>query len=143
MLLAGFWTSCSGIPDSPSYNILVFLPAEIKSHFNGFKPLLEALVARGHNLTLVSPFTLGSTNKGGPPLSYTHVPVEITAKGSGVRFWYFFYSVFGWCQKKLNVRAWNIHTYNIQNDYTNGWTKKNGMSLDEHQTFYSLYCNID
>lgn len=73
---------CCGLPNNTRpYNILVFLPTETKSHFIGFKPLLETLVTRGHNVTLVSPFALGS---GGALLpKYTHVKVEITENVAG------------------------------------------------------------
>lgn len=53
------------------YNILAFLPTEVRSHFMGFKPLLRALVAKGHNLTLVSPYPIGDTQP-----SHTHIVVE-------------------------------------------------------------------
>jgi glucuronosyltransferase len=55
---------------------LAFLPTEAKSHFFGFKPLLEALVNRGHNVTLVSPFSLDRAK-----LPYRYVKVEKTLKG--------------------------------------------------------------
>ncbi|XP_015369013.1 PREDICTED: UDP-glucuronosyltransferase 2C1-like isoform X2 [Diuraphis noxia] len=76
---------CCGLPNiTRPYNILVFLPTETKSHFIGFKPLLETLVTRGHNVTLVSPFGLGS---GGTPLpKYTHVKVEITENVAAMDF---------------------------------------------------------
>ncbi|CAH1738734.1 unnamed protein product [Aphis gossypii] len=70
---------CHGLPNNTRpYNILVFLPTETKSHFIGFKPLLETLVTRGHNVTLVSPFALSS-----PSSHYTHVKVEITENVAG------------------------------------------------------------
>ncbi|XP_050423757.1 UDP-glycosyltransferase UGT5-like [Adelges cooleyi] len=59
-----------GLSAKPS-NILVFLPTESKSHFNGFKPLLQTLVSRGHNLTLVSPLPLDKAE-----YPYRHVQVE-------------------------------------------------------------------
>lgn len=65
----------SSLPEKPS-NILAFLPTEGKSHFFGFKPLLETLVARGHKLTLVSPFPLD-----GAKFPYRHVKVEQTLGG--------------------------------------------------------------
>lgn len=37
----------------------------------GFKPLLKALVAKGHNLTLVSPYSIDETT-----LPYNFVKVE-------------------------------------------------------------------
>ncbi|XP_025408855.1 UDP-glucuronosyltransferase 2B30-like isoform X2 [Sipha flava] len=84
LLLIGF--GCSGLPNGKSSNILAFLPTETRSHFNGFKPLLETLVARGHNLTLVSPFPLSPVTDDGSPLLYTHVQVEFHNKVSGVDF---------------------------------------------------------
>lgn len=63
------------VPSKPS-NILAFLPTEGKSHFFGFKPLLETLVNRGHNVTLVSPFSLDRAK-----LPYRFVEVEKTLKG--------------------------------------------------------------
>ncbi|XP_050524846.1 UDP-glycosyltransferase UGT5-like [Daktulosphaira vitifoliae] len=41
-------------------NILAFLPSETQSHFFGFTPLLKELVKKGHNLTLVSPYSLNN-----------------------------------------------------------------------------------
>lgn len=76
---------CYGLPNNTRpYNILAFLPTETKSHFIGFQPLLETLVTRGHNLTLVSPFALGSS--GIPSLNYTHVKVEINQKVTDIDF---------------------------------------------------------
>ncbi|XP_022179701.1 UDP-glucuronosyltransferase 2C1-like [Myzus persicae] len=54
-------------------SILAFLPTEGKSHFMGFKPLLETLVSRGHNVTLVAPFGLDGAKR-----PYRHVKVEQT-----------------------------------------------------------------
>jgi len=58
-------------------SILAFLPTESKSHFMGFKSLLETLVSRGHNVTLVAPFALD-----GAKLPYRHVKVEKTLAGN-------------------------------------------------------------
>ncbi|XP_025419747.1 UDP-glucuronosyltransferase 2B7-like [Sipha flava] len=77
---------CSGLPNVRPSNILVFLPTPVKSHFGSFKPLLEALVTRGHNLTLVSPFALSPTADDGSPLLYTHVRVNHNKKVSGPNF---------------------------------------------------------
>lgn len=85
LLLIGFDCCCYGLPDAQPSNILVFLPTETKSHFNGFKPLLEALVVRGHNLTLVSPFPIGPVAKNGSTLSYTYVKVELGLRGPSGR----------------------------------------------------------
>ncbi|XP_025193262.1 UDP-glucuronosyltransferase 2C1-like isoform X2 [Melanaphis sacchari] len=74
--------SCCGLPNNTRpYNILAFLPAETKSHFMGFQPLLETLVTRGHNLTLVSPFSLSSSLP-----HYTHIKVEVTENVAGMNF---------------------------------------------------------
>lgn len=81
-LLLAVCSCCCGLPNNTrSYNILVFLPTETKSHFIGFRPLLETLVTRGHNVTLVSPFALGSD--GTPLPHYTHVKVDITENVAG------------------------------------------------------------
>ncbi|VVC36156.1 UDP-glucuronosyl/UDP-glucosyltransferase [Cinara cedri] len=87
-LTALLWTgcfcycSCYELPDASPSKILAFLPTETKSHFNGFKPLLGRLVARGHNLTLVSPYPLDSVANGW----YTHVPVDINEIARGIDF---------------------------------------------------------
>ncbi|XP_060850466.1 UDP-glycosyltransferase UGT5-like isoform X2 [Rhopalosiphum padi] len=73
---------CCGLPNNTRpYNILVFLPTETKSHFIGFKPLLETLVTRGHNLTLVSPFALSSSLP-----HYTHIKVEVNENVADMNF---------------------------------------------------------
>lgn len=58
-------------------SILAFLPTEGKSHFMGFKPLLETLISRGHNITLVAPFALDGAKR-----PYRHVKVEQTLGGN-------------------------------------------------------------
>jgi len=58
-------------------SILAFLPTEGKSHFMGFKPLLETLVSRRHNVTLVAPFELDGAKR-----PYRHVKVEKTLGGN-------------------------------------------------------------
>lgn len=58
-------------------SILAFLPTEGKSHFMGFKPLLETLVSRGHNVTLVAPFALDGAKR-----PYRHIKVESTIGGN-------------------------------------------------------------
>jgi len=60
-------------PPVKQLSILAFLPTEGKSHFMGFKPLLETLVSRGHNVTLVAPFALDGAKR-----PYRHVKVEKT-----------------------------------------------------------------
>lgn len=55
---------------SPS-NILVFLPTKARSHYGAFEPLLKELAVRGHNVTVLSPFSMKN-----PPPSYHHVQVE-------------------------------------------------------------------
>lgn len=67
------------LPNEQPRNILAFLPTETRSHFNGFKSLLEALVARGHNLTLVSPYSLGPNTS----IPYRHVRVEVRNPAEG------------------------------------------------------------
>ena len=46
-----------------SENILVLLPVASKSHKNVFEPLISALAARNHTLTVVSPVTPSKTRK--------------------------------------------------------------------------------
>lgn len=76
LFLAGCCYLGNGLPNAHPSNILAFLPTETKSHFNGFKPLLEELVIRGHNLTLVSPYPLSSTAVDGSQLIYKYIQVE-------------------------------------------------------------------
>lgn len=90
------------VPVKPS-NILAFLPTEGKSHFFGFKPLLETLVNRGHNVTLVSPFSLDRTK-----LPYRFVEVEKTLKGT----YLFNFTMFCICDK---------HNCNKIKSYRQGW----------------------
>jgi len=70
------------LPEKP-LSILAFLPTEGKSHFIGFKPLLETLVSRGHNVTLVAPFALDSAKR-----PYRHVKVEKTLGGNFEKYLY-------------------------------------------------------
>ncbi|KAG0730426.1 UDP-glucuronosyltransferase 2B28 [Chionoecetes opilio] len=46
-------------PPERSYKILVLIPVTFKSHTIVFKPLLEALAARGHNIDILSSLPLG------------------------------------------------------------------------------------
>ncbi|VVC36155.1 UDP-glucuronosyl/UDP-glucosyltransferase [Cinara cedri] len=88
LLLAVLFLACSycyELPDAKPSKILAFLPTETRSHFNGFKQLLQALVARGHDLTLVSPYPLDSTGEDGSILSYKHVRVETINNPTGVK----------------------------------------------------------
>jgi len=66
-------------------SILAFLPTEGKSHFMGFKPLLETLVSKGHNVTLVAPFALDGAKR-----PYRHVKVEQTLGGNFEKYLYLF-----------------------------------------------------
>lgn len=54
-----------------SSNILAFLPTKARSHYGAFEPLLKELAVRGHNMTVLSPFTLKN-----PPPTYHHILVE-------------------------------------------------------------------
>lgn len=54
-----------------SSNILAFLPTKARSHYGAFEPLLRELAVRGHNVTVLSPFSMKN-----PPLSYHHIQVE-------------------------------------------------------------------
>lgn len=56
-----------------SSNILAFLPTKARSHYGAFEPLLKELAVRGHNMTVLSPFTMKN-----PPPSYNHILVEDT-----------------------------------------------------------------
>jgi len=51
-----------------SSNILVFVPSPWKSHITSFQPLFLELANRGHNVTVVSKFTVKD-----PPLTYTQL----------------------------------------------------------------------
>jgi len=59
------------VHNSLSSNILAFLPSKAPSHYRAFEPLLKELAVRGHNVTVLSPFTMKN-----PPLSYHHIKVE-------------------------------------------------------------------
>lgn len=54
-----------------SSDILAFLPSKARSHYGAFEPLLKELAQRGHNVTVLSPFSMKN-----PPPSYHHIPVE-------------------------------------------------------------------
>lgn len=51
-----------------SSNILVFVPSPWKSHVIAFQPLFLELANRGHNVTVISKFTVKD-----PPPTYTHL----------------------------------------------------------------------
>lgn len=52
-------------------NILAFLPTFARSHYGGFQPLLKELAVRGHNVTVLSHFSLKN-----PPPNYHHIDVS-------------------------------------------------------------------
>lgn len=54
-------------------NILVFMPAPLKSHFTGFQPMFEELANRGHNVTVVSAFPLAKNHR---IVNYTDIDVS-------------------------------------------------------------------
>lgn len=54
-----------------SSKILAFLPTKARSHYGAFEPLLKELAIRGHNVTVLSPFSMKN-----PPPSYHHIQVE-------------------------------------------------------------------
>nr|QPA18369.1 UDP-gluconosyltransferase [Trialeurodes vaporariorum] len=56
LLLVTLIVLCISIGCS-SYNILVFLPIPVWSHYVQVEPILTALAERGHNLTVYSPWT--------------------------------------------------------------------------------------
>lgn len=58
-------------PVIESSNILVFVPSPWKSHLVSFQPLFLELAHRGHNVTVVSKFTVKD-----PPHNYTQVIVK-------------------------------------------------------------------
>lgn len=53
-------------------NILAVMPLPARSHFKSFQPLLEELVTRGHNLTLISGHKLAGNLQG----KYRHIDVK-------------------------------------------------------------------
>lgn len=55
-----------------SANILAFLPTLAKSHYMAFQPLLKELAVRGHNITVLSHFSLKDA-----PSNYNHIDVSI------------------------------------------------------------------
>lgn len=55
-----------------SANILAFLPTFAKSHYGAFQPMLKELAVRGHNITVLSHFSLKD-----PPPNYHHIDVSI------------------------------------------------------------------
>lgn len=65
LLVLSCITNCVG------YKILAVFTHPGKSHFHSFRPLLEGLVKRGHQITLVSLFDLNV-----PITNYTHVNLE-------------------------------------------------------------------
>ncbi|XP_050426684.1 UDP-glycosyltransferase UGT5-like [Adelges cooleyi] len=74
-----FWIICVSVvlghsldpKQGKKYNILAFFPDEDRSHFIGFTPLLQDLAAKGHNLTIVSPYSIGKTR-----VPHHHIQVE-------------------------------------------------------------------
>lgn len=54
-----------------SSNILVFVPSPWKSHITSFQPLFLELAYRGHNVTVVSKFTVKN-----PPPNYRQVTID-------------------------------------------------------------------
>lgn len=67
-----FSMSCAVVD---SYNILCFFPTVSKSQVVFAKPLLAALAERGHNVTLVSTF---SVQKNVPNYREIIIPVDMT-----------------------------------------------------------------
>jgi len=59
------------VNSSLSSNILAFLPSKARSHYGAFEPLLKELAEKGHNVTVLSPFSMKN-----PPPSYHHIQVE-------------------------------------------------------------------
>lgn len=53
-------------------NILAVLPVDSPSHMRSFTPLLEALIRNGHNVTVISIYSMGD----GLHKQYRHVEVK-------------------------------------------------------------------
>ncbi len=66
-----------------SYNILCFFPTISKSQVVFAKPLLVALAQKGHNVTLVSTF---SVQKNIPNYREIIIPVDLTEHSSNKMF---------------------------------------------------------
>lgn len=67
-----------------SANILAFLPTLAKSHYIAFQPLLKELAVRGHNITVLSHFSL----KDAPP-NYHHIDVSIKETSTNSNYYLF------------------------------------------------------
>lgn len=59
------------ISDTQTLRILVLLPYPYYSHFLVFQPLMEGLISKEHDLTIVSPYSLDSSSE-----FYTHVDLS-------------------------------------------------------------------
>lgn len=68
-----------------SANILAFLPSYSPT-FDAFQPLFKELAVRGHNVTVVSPFTIND-----PPQNYHHIDVSVNEKVEGNYILSYFY----------------------------------------------------
>lgn len=79
-----------------SYNILCFFPTISKSQVVFSKPLLVALARKGHNVTLVSTF---SVQKNIPNYREIIIPVDLTAHSSNKCL--YFVGIFTYMRNKV------------------------------------------
>lgn len=70
-----------------SANILAFLPTLAKSHYIAFQPLLKELAVRGHNMTVLSHFSLKDA-----PLNYYHIDVSIKDSNTNNSNYYYLFT---------------------------------------------------
>lgn len=64
-----WWLTCAAVSRvADGANVLAMLPIAAKSHWNVLDSVLQTLVARGHNVTAVTPFL-----KDAPIANYTEV----------------------------------------------------------------------
>lgn len=69
-----------------SANILAFLPSYSPT-YDAFQPLFKELAVRGHNVTVVSPFTIDD-----PPQNYHHIDVSVNESVDGNHILSYFYT---------------------------------------------------
>lgn len=64
--------TCGLVEVTETANILVVMPIPARSHFKSFQPLWEALIERGHNLTIIAGHKLNERFQS----KYTLVDIE-------------------------------------------------------------------
>lgn len=69
--------NCFHVESLLASNILSVFPLPYFSHFKTFQPLLEEIVGRGHNLTLLSSFSLDDSFQS----NYTLINLEKYCRG--------------------------------------------------------------